>query len=227
MALRSVRAQSIFPPVVTGFQVTPGQSSETIRLRTIRSPHAYAFLLSHATSLPAWMQLFHIPVVMMAKSKILVLPVYPAAWPQAKRHPIVMEISSLCRRLKCFAVLERLAVRYRQIEAGSQRLSNFVVQASISADLHSQFDAMCCAFRSASDRSARWSRTFVLRFALSAARLSVIGPHVRHLLRRYAKMAPANTARPSEQIRSVYARWAIKFTPAYYEAKQAIAHRGE
>jgi hypothetical protein len=40
MTLRSVRAQSICPPVVTGFQVTPAQSSEMIRLRTIRGPHA-------------------------------------------------------------------------------------------------------------------------------------------------------------------------------------------
>ena len=60
-----------------------------------------------------------------------------------------------------------------------------------------------------------------------AATARLIGPHVRHLLRRYAEMAPANTARPSEQIRSAYARWAIKFTPGYYEAKQSIAHRGE
>jgi hypothetical protein len=187
----------------------------------------HAFLLSHATTLPAWMQLFHIPVVMMAKSKILVLPVYPAAWPQAKRHPIVMEISSLYRQLKCFALLKRFAVRYRQIEFGAQRLTAVLVQAPISIGLSRLFEALSRAFRSASTFLGRSSRTFALRLSISATRLSVVGPHVRRILRRYAKMAPATAARPSEQIRSVYASWAIKFTPGYYEAKEAIVHRGE
>ena len=170
------------------------------------------------------MQLFHIPVAMMAKSKILVLPVYPAAWPQAKRHPIVLEISRLYRQLKCFAVLRRLAVRYRQIESVAQRLGNFLFRAPISAGLYRLFEALLRTFSSASTWAGKWSRTFALRLAVSAARLSVIGPHLKRLLRRYAKMTPAKTARPSEKIRSVYARWAIKFTPGYYEAQEAIAH---
>jgi hypothetical protein len=173
------------------------------------------------------MQLFHIPVLMMAKSKILVLPVYPAAWPQAKRHPIVVDISRLYRQLKRFAVLRRLAVRYRQIEFGAQRLNNVLVQAPISVGLRRRFETMIRTFRSASTSSGRWSHTLALRLAASAAQLSVIGPHLKRVLRLYAKMSPAKTTKPSEQIRSVYARWAIKFTPGYYEAKEAIAHRRE
>ena len=134
------------------------------------------------------------------------------------------EISRLYRQLKCFAILRRLAVRYRQIESEGQRLGNFLVRAPISAGLYRLFEALSRTFRSASTSAGKWARTFALRLAVSAARLSVIGPHLKRLLRRYAKMTPAKTARPSEKIRSVYARWAIKFTPGYYEAQEAIAH---
>ncbi|WP_245331776.1 hypothetical protein [Bradyrhizobium sp. NAS80.1] len=47
----------------------------------------HAVLLSKATSWPAWTQLLHAPATVIAKSKLLVLPVYPAAWPQAKKTP--------------------------------------------------------------------------------------------------------------------------------------------
>jgi hypothetical protein len=169
------------------------------------------------------MQLFHIPVAMMAKSKILVLPVYPAAWPQAKRHPIVMGILRVYRELKRFTVLQRLAVRYRQIEFGTQWLTTIIVQAPVSVGLHHVFKALCRALRSASTQRDKWLRTFAVRLAFSVSRHSAIGPHLRPLLRRYVKMASRKTARPSEKIRSVYAQWAIKFTPGYYEAKEAIA----
>src|SRR6266700_3917702 len=49
----------------------------------------HATLIAQATSLPAWMQLLHPFATLIAKSKLLVLPVYPAAWPQAKQHPVV------------------------------------------------------------------------------------------------------------------------------------------
>ena len=45
--------------------------------------------LAKVASLPAWMQLLHPLATVMAKSKLLVLPVYPAAWPQAREHPFV------------------------------------------------------------------------------------------------------------------------------------------
>jgi hypothetical protein len=48
MTLRSVRDRSICPPVITAFQATPGQSSETIRLRTIRRSHALSSVVNSA-----------------------------------------------------------------------------------------------------------------------------------------------------------------------------------
>jgi hypothetical protein len=49
----------------------------------------HAILLSRAASLPAWMQLLHPVATVIAKSKLIVLPAYPAAWPQAKKHALV------------------------------------------------------------------------------------------------------------------------------------------
>ena len=52
-------------------------------------------LIAKALSLPAWMQLLHPVATVIAKSKLLVLPVYPAAWPQAKLHPFVQAMISI------------------------------------------------------------------------------------------------------------------------------------
>jgi hypothetical protein len=41
----------------------------------------HAVLFAKVTSWPAWMQLLHPLATVIAKSKLLVLPVYPAAWP--------------------------------------------------------------------------------------------------------------------------------------------------
>ena len=62
----------------------------------------HAVLFAKVTSWPAWMQLLHPLATIIAKSKLLVLPVYPAAWPQAKKRPFVQlvfkgyEPSSVC-----------------------------------------------------------------------------------------------------------------------------------
>src|SRR5258708_38511716 len=57
----------------------------------------HAILIARAKSLPTWMQLLHPFATWIAKSKLLVLPLYPAAWPQAKEHPIVQRFFQLCR----------------------------------------------------------------------------------------------------------------------------------
>ena len=49
----------------------------------------HAVLFAKLASWPAWMQLLHPLATVIAKTKLLVLPVYPAAWPQAKEHSFV------------------------------------------------------------------------------------------------------------------------------------------
>jgi hypothetical protein len=185
----------------------------------------HAFLLTNATTLPAYMQIFHFPVALMAKSKILVLPVYPAAWPQAKQHWLVRRIQNLYRALKQFAVVQRLAVRYRQTQFGAGRLRALITKGVASVGLDRASEAASRYRHEAAAWSARRSRRMALRAAASASRFSLIGPLLRELVARYSENVPASALKPSEKIRSVYARWAIKFTPGYYEAKErALAH---
>ena len=76
----------------------------------------HAVLLAKVTSWPAWMQLFHPLATVIAKSKLLVLPVYPAAWPQAKKHPFVQFVFSLYQTIKGLYAIRKVAFRYRQAE---------------------------------------------------------------------------------------------------------------
>jgi transposase len=185
----------------------------------------HAFLLANATTLPAWMQIFHFPVALMAKSKILVLPVYPAAWPQAKRHWFVVRVQEVLRTFKWFAVVRRLALRYRQTESGAHRLGGLLIDIVVSTGpFRASATALGCSREAAAFRTGRL-RSAARRVSASASRLWLIGPYVRGLLARFSRTAPRRTSKPSERIRLVYKRWAVKFTSGYYEAKERqIAH---
>ena len=76
----------------------------------------HVVLLAKVTSWPAWTQLLHPLATVIAKSKLLVLPVYPAAWPQAKKHPFVQ------LALKGYETIKRMYVIKRSVSAiGRQR----------------------------------------------------------------------------------------------------------
>ena len=62
------------------------------------------------------MQLLHPLATIIAKSKLLVLPVYPAAWPQAKEHPFVQLVIRSYETIKCLYVIKKVGFRYRQAE---------------------------------------------------------------------------------------------------------------
>jgi len=62
------------------------------------------------------MQLLHPLATIIAKSKLLVLPVYPAAWPQAKKHPFVQLVFGSYETIKCLYVTKKVGFRYRQAE---------------------------------------------------------------------------------------------------------------
>jgi hypothetical protein len=76
----------------------------------------HAILFAKVASWPAWMQLLHPLATVIAKSKLLVLPVYPAAWPQAKRHPLVQLVVKGYETLKRMYVIKKVGFRYRQAE---------------------------------------------------------------------------------------------------------------
>jgi hypothetical protein len=81
----------------------------------------HALLLANAAALPAWMQLLHPFATVIAKSKLLVLPVYPAAWPQAKKHPFIQIVAKAYRDFESLFLIQKLEHRYRQTERAIAR----------------------------------------------------------------------------------------------------------
>src|SRR5467141_1479683 len=77
----------------------------------------HAVLFAKLTSWPAWMQLLHPLATVIAKSKLLVLPVYPAAWPQAKKNSFVQLVFKSYETIKGLYVIKKAGFRYRQAEA--------------------------------------------------------------------------------------------------------------
>jgi hypothetical protein len=76
----------------------------------------HAVLLAHASSLPAWMQLLHPVATVIAKTKLLVLPAYPAAWPQAKKHAWVQAAFGRVHRMAELDSMRKAMHRYHQIK---------------------------------------------------------------------------------------------------------------
>jgi hypothetical protein len=74
----------------------------------------HTVLLANAASLPTWMQLLHSVATVIAKSKLLVLPAYLAAWPQAKKHAWVLAAYRWAHRIAELDCMRKAAHRYRQ-----------------------------------------------------------------------------------------------------------------
>jgi len=149
----------------------------------------HAVLVAKAASLPPWMQLLHPVATVIAKSKLLVLPAYPAAWPQAKRHPVVQAMITFWRHLTTLYLMRKIGYRYRQTE-------------------------------SAIGRGLR---------ALAAGTVAVLSalPLSSGIVRRYKEHCEEVSRQPSapfsDKVTDFFARWSIKFSPEYYEAKEREA----
>jgi hypothetical protein len=140
----------------------------------------HAILLAKATSWPAWMQFLHPLATILAKSKLLVLPVYPAAWPQAKQHPFVQLVFKGYQTAKDTYAIRKFGFRYRQAKlAGIAAVDRLERTAGVSS-------------------AVRWLRE-------------------AHVANRFG------VERPTQELRSFFARWAIKFSAEYYEAKERQA----
>ncbi|WP_247990343.1 hypothetical protein [Bradyrhizobium sp. 186] len=140
----------------------------------------HAILLAKVTSWPAWMQLLHPLATVIAKSKLLVLPVYPAAWPQAKKHPLVQLVFKGYEIIKRVYVIRKVGLRYRQAEiAGIAAVERLEHTAGLTS-------------------AVRWLRE------------AHVAKHFR-------------VEKPTQELRSFFARWSIKFSAEYYEAKERQA----
>jgi hypothetical protein len=178
----------------------------------------HAVLIAKALVLPAWFQLLHPLATFIAKSKLLVLPVYPAAWPQAKRHPLIQGCFAAYRYSKTLYLFRKGEFRYRQIETGAAAA---VVALGASKPL-GPFYRMLRWLLSAVDRGI-WSLVMALRRAFAgmlrvASAVPLVGPLVQSYARHY-KTGKLGRKKPSEAAREFFARWSVRFSAKYYEGK--------
>ena len=180
----------------------------------------HAVLIAKALTLPAWMQLLHPVATVIAKSKLLVLPVYPAAWPQARLHPLVQATIRLWHRIASLRLVRKIGYRYRQTED--------VVVAFI--DAASQTEAgvalgrLGAAVLAGINGAAAWVRRSTWAVMTAAVDVLSKAPLVGALVQRYvahydhANRVPAEKF--SERVRGFFERWSVKFTAEYYEVKE-------
>jgi hypothetical protein len=184
----------------------------------------HAILIAKATVLPAWMQLLHPLATFIAKSKLLVIPVYPAAWPQAKKHPLVQGLFAFYRYLIGLPIMQKAEFRYDQIDTAAQAAGGAIARAADRLGLTGLMRAFRAAMRSLaqwSGATARVAATCAIRHLSSAA---LVGPIVRSYAAHYTG---AQQHEPlSEKMSSVFARWSINFSAEYYEAKERAASSG-
>ncbi|MEJ2229233.1 MAG: hypothetical protein P8Y67_13615 [Alphaproteobacteria bacterium] len=180
----------------------------------------HAVLIAKAASLPAWMQLLHPLATLIAKSKLLVLPVYPAAWPQAKKHASIQEIFRLNRAFFRLYLVRKTAYRYRQTANAVAGLTHVLGRAASLVGLSRFFRGVVSAL----NRMVGWVGEIVrAAMARTAENFSTI-PLIGALLRRYAAQhegtKPLCEEKFSERVRIFFLRWSIKFSAEYYEAKE-------
>ena len=176
----------------------------------------HATLIARAKSLPAWMQLLHPFATLIAKSKLLVLPVYPAAWPQAKEHPVVKRFFQFCRYCMSLDVVQKTRYRYQQTERGADLVADGLRRVAARFGLADWLTGM----RVPLTDMLTWIRKPWPDVMMRLLETFSGAPLVNSISERYfARYGSVYSAPPSEQVRGLFERWSIKFSADYYEAK--------
>jgi hypothetical protein len=155
----------------------------------------------------------------IAKSKLLVLPAYPAAWPQAKKHPLVraiIEFYGYCMRLP---LVRRAQRRYWQIEsiiatnaAAARRTAALVALGDFLDGLWTEMKELAAWF-------GKLVRTVTVQTIKGLSELPLVGAVVKSYIAHYRGATASDHEKFSETVSRLYARWSINFSAEYYEAK--------
>jgi hypothetical protein len=180
----------------------------------------HAVLIAKATVLPPWMQLLHPLATVIAKSKLLVLPVYPAAWPQAKKHPFVQALFRLYRYVATLYLMQKTRYRYRQTEHASAESAVVLERAADRVGLSHLSGTAVASFNGLTAAIGKAARAAATRTVAAASSLPLLGSVVRSYAAHYDGVGSAPAEKFSKQAGGFFARWSIKFSAAYYEAKE-------
>ena len=177
-------------------------------------------LIAKAALLPAWMQFLHLVATIVAKSKLLVLPAYPAAWPQARRHPSVQSIIQFWRFFTTLYLVRKTRYRYREFEdifAKAAAAPGIVVSES---GLRRLFTFLLVVLNKTAALIGERLRSVAARVVAKVSAIPVFGAIVRNYKEHYdeASLRPAKPL--SDRASALFSRWSIKFSADYYVNKE-------
>jgi hypothetical protein len=178
----------------------------------------HAILIAKATSLPAWMQLLHPLATVVAKSKLLVLPVYPAAWPRAKEHPLVQAMSRWYRYLAQVRLAQKTRYRYWQAESVAAGAAD-AIRRTLSVRFGPLSSALLAGLDSAATLLRKASRAAATRTVEGLCRIPLIGSIFRSYAVHYDGANKHDAESFSEKASRFFERWSIKFSAEYYETR--------
>jgi len=180
----------------------------------------HAVLIAKALSLPAWMQLLHPVATVIAKTKLLVLPVYPAAWPQAKQHPLMQALIRFWQFLAAHYFARKIGYRYRQIEVLAAAIGDALRHTAAATGLSWLGSAVLAGLNAA----AAWIGSVVWRASSRTvdflARFPLFGGIVQRYTAHYDEANRTPALKLSERTRGFFQRWSVKFTAEYYQDKK-------
>jgi hypothetical protein len=190
----------------------------------------HGVLIAKAAVLPAWMQLLHPFATIIAKSKLLVLPVYPAGWPRAKEHPLVQSCFRRWRYVSSLYLARKARARYGQMEAAFAASSVAVRRSAEKAGFISASKTVLGALDRSVAAGGRRARAASVRIVELLASVPLFGGIVRRYERHYDEVSRQPKPLLSRRVSDFYERWSIKFTAKYYEDREreqaAKAHAG-
>ncbi len=179
----------------------------------------HGVLIAKATSLPAWMQLLHVVATVVAKSKLLVLPVYPAAWPQAKQHPWVQGMIRAWHAFTAHYLIRKTRYRYWNLDGAFTHTVTASVAVATSLGLSRVFDVLLRAINTVAAATGRGLRTIAAKATAVLSSAPLLGTIVGHYAHHYDAVNRQPAKPLSDRVAGAVSRWSIKFSAEYYEAK--------
>jgi hypothetical protein len=207
--------------------LTPGQALLVLTGAVLWLPISFgvatamhAVLFAKIVSWPAWMQMLHPVATVIAKSKLLVLPVYPAAWPQAKLHPFVQAMIRWYRTIASLPLMQKIGYRYRQIEGAAAQAREALRRAAEAAGLGRIGGDLLGAINAGAAWIGAACRAAIVRLGEGLSKVPGIGHVIARYAAHYDDVSEKEPQKLSEKVRGFYDRWSTKFTVEYYEAKE-------
>jgi hypothetical protein len=188
----------------------------------------HGVLIANATVWPAWTQLLHPFATIIAKSKLLVLPAYPAAWPQAKQHALVQAWLRFYDYLAARYLMRKIGFRYRQTERVATNGTRVLRRSAIRIGLRQLSKRFLNGLNALAARIGRVMRAIATGVLRGLSELPLVGPIIRHYQTHYEAAAEQESAHKlSERVNGFFERWSIKFSADYYEARDAEAAKSQ